>query len=302
LEVAADLPDFACFIFDSAPAIIYLTEDDPRDILRKDRIFPESLTKRERHHPPAMAWRGSREGRPTMYSVVLATMLSVGGEAPTWHHGCYGCYGCSGCYGGYCSGCSCWGCYGGYASYGCYGCGGCWGCYGGVMVSTPVVYGCTGCCGGAVMAPANYAQAPAPIPAPMQSSGGSLTPEEVSAIREFLRTLANKQEQKRTTPSIPPIPPQGTTTPAKPAVARISVKLPADARLWIDHVECPLTSTVRAFNTPPLTPGQTYAYTLRVQLRRDGETVTDRQRVIVAAGRQVDVDFTRAANLSTASR
>jgi uncharacterized protein (TIGR03000 family) len=71
-----------------------------------------------------------------MYSIVLATLLTAGGEAtPAWgrHHGCRGCYGCWG---------SCYGCWGG-----CYGCGGCSGCWGASCG------GCSGyyyssCCGG----------------------------------------------------------------------------------------------------------------------------------------------------------
>src|SRR5262249_18406604 len=57
--------------------------------------------------------RGSPEEVQTMYSVVLAAMLTTGEATPAWGwgcRGCYGCWGCGGCYGG------CWGC------RGCYGC------------------------------------------------------------------------------------------------------------------------------------------------------------------------------------
>jgi uncharacterized protein (TIGR03000 family) len=85
-------------------------------------------------------------------------------------------------------------------------------------------------------------------------------------------------------------------------VAHITVKLPAKARLWIDQVECPLTSSVRSFDTPPLQPGQRYAYTMRIQLQRDGETVNDSKRVEVAAGRQVEVNFEQLTTTATAQR
>src|SRR5260370_13456651 len=137
-----------------------------------------------------------------MYSVVLAAMLSVGGETPTWGcrgchgcqgcwgcngcagchgcwgcHGCRGCHGCSGCYGYACSGC--WGGYGGGYGYGgCYGgCYGCWGCYGcyGVAVSPSVV---------AVAPGAGYTTAVARAPADQ-----ALTPQtdaERVAVRDAL--------------------------------------------------------------------------------------------------------------------
>jgi uncharacterized protein (TIGR03000 family) len=90
--------------------------------------------------------------------------------------------------------------------------------------------------------------------------------------------------------------------PTGPAPARITVNLPADARLWVDQVECPLTSGVRAFNTPALQPGQTYFYTLRVQSQRNGTPVTDTQRVLLTAGANVTVTFTDSGAVATALR
>src|SRR5262245_40202234 len=117
-----------------------------------------------------------------MYSVVLATMLSVGGEAPTWGRGCWGCHGCWGgcyscsCFGGWgCHGwwggwgcsCSCFGVYSfgcnGCSGWTCWGCSGCWGCYSswcsgcycsGVVYSPVVVSSCYGCYGAAGYRPA----------------------------------------------------------------------------------------------------------------------------------------------------
>ena len=89
-----------------------------------------------------------------------------------------------------------------------------------------------------------------------------------------------------------PTPPQESSRQdATNKVAHLTVKLPSDARLWIDHVECPLTSAVRSFDTPPLEPGQKYVYTLRVQLQREGRTQSESRRVEVAAGRQIEVNF-----------
>src|SRR5260370_38656283 len=44
------------------------------------------------------------------------------------------------------------------------------------------------------------------------------------------------------------------------APARIPVKLPSDARLFVDDVACPLNSAERAFGRPRLEPGRRYFY------------------------------------------
>jgi uncharacterized protein (TIGR03000 family) len=242
-----------------------------------------------------------------MYSVVLATVLAVGGDATSWgHHGCHGCHGCYGCYGCYgcwgCYGCSgCYGCYG-CSCYGCYGCS-CYGCYGGYCSGCYGCYGCScyGCygCSGAVVysAPVVVAQSPPPVPASVAVQP-SLTPAEIDAVRGLLRNMANKEEKKAFVP--PPV--RETSQVAIGNVARITVRVPNDARLWVDSVECPLTSSVRSFNSPPLQPGQKYAYTMRVQVERNGQTLTDQKRVILTAGRQVEVDFTSLNTTNMAQR
>src|SRR5262249_4636737 len=100
--------------------------------------------------PARQGGRIPRVGRcDTMYSVMLAAMLTRTSAAPDWGcHGCHSCYSCSGysychgCFGChgyygcnafscscYCScSCGCWGCHSCY-SCGCWGCS-CWGCYG----------------------------------------------------------------------------------------------------------------------------------------------------------------------------
>lgn len=73
--------------------------------------------------------------------------------------------------------------------------------------------------------------------------------------------------------------------------ARITVKLPADARLYVDGTLCPLISAKRSFTTPELDAGQKYYYTLKAEATRGGETRTARKRVIVEAGKEVTVEF-----------
>jgi uncharacterized protein (TIGR03000 family) len=80
----------------------------------------------------------------------------------------------------------------------------------------------------------------------------------------------------------------------------VTVRLPADAKLFVDGVACPLTSDTRSFATPALQPGQRYFYTMRVELVRDGVTQSDSQRVVLEAGQASNVTFPTAAT-ATAS-
>jgi uncharacterized protein (TIGR03000 family) len=73
--------------------------------------------------------------------------------------------------------------------------------------------------------------------------------------------------------------------------AQVTVKLPADARLYVDDVLCPLTSATRRFNTPELQAGRSYYYNLKAEVVRDGEKRTATKRVVVEAGKQVTVEF-----------
>src|SRR5205807_1899689 len=53
-------------------------------------------------------------------------------------------------------------------------------------------------------------------------------------------------------------------------IARVSVRVPEDAKLYVDGVACPLTSSKREFDTPKLEVGRKYAYTLKAEVNRDG--------------------------------
>jgi uncharacterized protein (TIGR03000 family) len=87
-----------------------------------------------------------------------------------------------------------------------------------------------------------------------------------------------------------------------PAPAHVTVRLPADARLYIDNTVCPLTSATRSFDTPTLQPGQEYVYTFRAEITRDGQMRRESQRVVVAPGRRVTVQFSNFTPLQTVQR
>jgi uncharacterized protein (TIGR03000 family) len=265
-----------------------------------------------------------------MYNVVLATMLLAGGESTAWHHsscygctGCYGypgyqqvfssCHGCSGCtcygYAGYyrgcygCHGCSgyysncsgCSGCYGSWGySYYSSGCSGCFGCSGGgVVIAMPAYstcHGCWGCYGSTItMPPVTTQVVPVAPTVVMPAAGDSKAAAEIERLKLENKELREKLNKK--TSKEKDLESSAPKAPAKSTTAKVTINLPANAKLWVDQVECPLTSNVRVFNTPALQPGQTYYYTLRIEVDRDGNQFSDSQRVVVSAGQQVTVNF-----------
>ncbi len=135
----------------------------------------------------------------------------------------------------------------------------------------------------------------------MPPADGTTTPRtqaERDAVRKLLQQLRKNNtpmEEETATPTEP-------QSAASALPARLTVKLPVDARLWIDQVECPLTSDQRPFNTPVLQPGQTYYYTLKMEVQRQGEKKTQSRRVLVTAGQNVSVTFREPETITTAER
>jgi uncharacterized protein (TIGR03000 family) len=82
---------------------------------------------------------------------------------------------------------------------------------------------------------------------------------------------------------------QGANQTTGNAPATLVVHLPADARLIIEGEPTRSTSDVRTFESPPLTPGKTYRYTLKAELRRGGENVETTKNVEVRAGQESQV-------------
>jgi uncharacterized protein (TIGR03000 family) len=75
------------------------------------------------------------------------------------------------------------------------------------------------------------------------------------------------------------------------------VTLPADAKLIIDGKPTVQTSESRTFESPSLTPGKTYYYTLQATAVRDGKTETVTKKVEVRAGEatRVKIEIPEAA-------
>lgn len=90
-----------------------------------------------------------------------------------------------------------------------------------------------------------------------------------------------KKEEKKTDGS-------ASVTPNR---ARLIVELPADAKLFIDDHAMKATSSTRSFQTPTLEPGERYYYMVRVEMVRDGRTMTAEKKVVVKAGEVARTSF-----------
>ena len=88
-----------------------------------------------------------------------------------------------------------------------------------------------------------------------------------------------------------PLPPPGWRDEL---TAQITVRVPADAKLWVDGKPTKQAGAVREFVTPPvLRAGQTYRYHFRAEWSEDGRTVSRDRPVEVQATRSVTVDFAK---------
>jgi uncharacterized protein (TIGR03000 family) len=91
---------------------------------------------------------------------------------------------------------------------------------------------------------------------------------------------------------VPPKPKEEGQAAGMTSRARLIVKLPADAKLYVDQYASTATGKrIRTFNTPVLEPGQTYYYELRAEMVQNGEKVTETKRVLLRAGREVQTSF-----------
>lgn len=100
-------------------------------------------------------------------------------------------------------------------------------------------------------------------------------------------------------PNAPPGPlppgaadPDNLLPPVPTGTARILVRIPTGARLWIDGEATSQKSAQRTFLTPKLESGRTHAYELRARWNQDGRVVEETREIHVRANRTTRVDFT----------
>jgi uncharacterized protein (TIGR03000 family) len=129
----------------------------------------------------------------------------------------------------------------------------------------------------------NYPSPSTAVAQQAPSGGQSSVEDEIRTLRERLSRLEAVKAD----------------TAAAPAAARVVVKLPPDARFFIDDRPWSLDTATHSFQTPQLKRGQTYEYTLRTELTRGGRTTTERKRVQVRAGEETVVEFRDAVQLAS---
>jgi uncharacterized protein (TIGR03000 family) len=143
----------------------------------------------------------------------------------------------------------------------------------------------TGISGGTVIASASSGTSPGLTPT---------TDAERAAVQKVLAGMRSKSNQNGSGGD--------TTAVASAAPARITVRVPASAKLFVDDQACPLGSEVRTFRTPELRPGRQYYYTIRAEVDQDGETRTATRQVTFRAGQEVNVTFSDLMTVATARR
>jgi uncharacterized protein (TIGR03000 family) len=83
-------------------------------------------------------------------------------------------------------------------------------------------------------------------------------------------------------------------TPADAGVkapARLTVELPAGAKLYVDGNLVAGTGASREFHTPDLPAGESFFYDLTAEVEVNGKTQKDETRVVVRAGEKVTAKF-----------
>jgi uncharacterized protein (TIGR03000 family) len=107
------------------------------------------------------------------------------------------------------------------------------------------------------------------------------------------------REQSHQTPTarspleqVKPAPqPAGPKAATAAATAEIVARVPAGTNLFVEGRATVQTGTVRHFETAGLQPGRDYTYTIRAELDRGGQKLTQEKKVTVRAGETKDVRF-----------
>lgn len=86
-----------------------------------------------------------------------------------------------------------------------------------------------------------------------------------------------------------------TIIPSGGDIAEVSIRVPADAKLYADGQLTGLSGSQRNFVTPSLEKNRDYNYTLKVEYVRDGKPVVETKQAVVRAGTKVAVDFSESA-------
>jgi uncharacterized protein (TIGR03000 family) len=93
------------------------------------------------------------------------------------------------------------------------------------------------------------------------------------------------------------VPSQPSDTPDLNTTARLDLRVPADATVWVEGVQMTQTGTLRTMISPSnLEPGKIYHYTVKAQWTANGQQVTEQRTINVQPGLASLIDFTKPAD------
>jgi uncharacterized protein (TIGR03000 family) len=76
--------------------------------------------------------------------------------------------------------------------------------------------------------------------------------------------------------------------------ALLSVKVPADAKVFVNDRSTTSTGSQREYISRDLRPGASYSYTVRAEFERDGKPVTEEKSVRLIAGQTASLSFSES--------
>jgi uncharacterized protein (TIGR03000 family) len=85
--------------------------------------------------------------------------------------------------------------------------------------------------------------------------------------------------------------PYDLQTPLAATELRLSVRLPADALVWVNRAATTQTGGDREYITSDLEPGKTYVYEIKARWMENGKPVEKTKRVSVRSGERYVIDF-----------
>jgi uncharacterized protein (TIGR03000 family) len=123
---------------------------------------------------------------------------------------------------------------------------------------------------------------PYPVPMPIPDGDGNTT-----IVHNFYQLPGTPDSPGAKLPSTAVLP----RPPGNQAI--VCVKLPdADAEVWFDGRKTDSTGATRVFETPDLTPGKDYHYTVKAVWLENAQFVPHERTVAVSAGQVSTADFT----------
>ena len=123
-----------------------------------------------------------------------------------------------------------------------------------------------------------------------QSSGSSSFPWNSPGYRGYNEPSYAIQPSYRSAPMAQPekydvyVNAMAMENTVDPNVVTLVAHVPDNAQVWVENEATTARGTLRTYQSPPLTPGKSYSYTVRVAWVENGKLVSQTRHVAVKAG------------------